>query len=137
MVVTTIHFEDHGQDFLEWDIDDNGAVVDCRPFQRWHWCGGFVLNTCIQPGDIVAYSKPPHRLMAVRYPIARITSNTVDQEYPMYSDYELELWGDLFCKYEVHPKTDITFIQFMRLPIQAKRDYLKRALTGGTNHAKA
>ena len=27
-----VTFEDQGQDFLEWDIED-GVVVDCRPFQ--------------------------------------------------------------------------------------------------------
>ena len=34
--VITVTFEDHGQDFLEWDIC-NGVVVDCRPFQVSVW----------------------------------------------------------------------------------------------------
>lgn len=40
----TITFEDQGQDFLEWDIDDKGVVVGCRPFQGSIWCGLRVLN---------------------------------------------------------------------------------------------
>lgn len=40
----TIVFEDHGQDFLEWDIDGKGIVVGCRPFQGSIWCGIRVLN---------------------------------------------------------------------------------------------
>jgi len=35
----TVFFEDDGQDFLEWDINDTGEVVDCRPFQSWLWIG--------------------------------------------------------------------------------------------------
>lgn len=35
----TIFFEDNGQDFLEWDIDENGLVIDSRPFQATVWCG--------------------------------------------------------------------------------------------------
>ncbi len=46
----TIFLEDHGQDFLEWDIED-GTVVGCRPFQSWLWNGTKVHNATIQPGD--------------------------------------------------------------------------------------
>ena len=46
----TVHFEDEGQDFLEWDIE-NGEVVACRPFQDWLWKGTKVHNTEIRPGD--------------------------------------------------------------------------------------
>lgn len=38
----TIHFEDQGQDFLEWDIDSAGVVVGCRPFQASVWEGSVV-----------------------------------------------------------------------------------------------
>lgn len=34
-----IHFEDHGQDFLWWDIDEEGCVIDCGPFQADVWIG--------------------------------------------------------------------------------------------------
>lgn len=43
-MVRTIRLEDHGQDFLEWDIDAEGNVVDCRPFQAWVWTDYRVLN---------------------------------------------------------------------------------------------
>lgn len=36
--VKTVHFEDHGQDFDEWDLDATGRVVACRPSQGWMWC---------------------------------------------------------------------------------------------------
>lgn len=37
--ITRIHFEDWGQDFLWWDIDPEGNVVDCGPFQASVWVG--------------------------------------------------------------------------------------------------
>jgi len=48
----TVELEDHGQDFLEWDIED-GVVVDCRPFQGWLWNGTRVHNDHIIPGTIL------------------------------------------------------------------------------------
>lgn len=39
-----IIFEDRGQDFLEWDIDEDGVVVDSRPFQAGIWKGKLVSN---------------------------------------------------------------------------------------------
>jgi phage gp16-like protein len=45
----TIVFEDFGQDFFEWDVDENNSVVGCRPFQAWVWCGAQVLGE-IAPG---------------------------------------------------------------------------------------
>lgn len=47
----TIHFVDEGQDFLEWDINEEGVVTACRPFQGWVWNGTKVHNKDIKPGD--------------------------------------------------------------------------------------
>ena len=35
----TIFFEDQGQDFLEWDLNDENEVIDSRPYQRRIWTG--------------------------------------------------------------------------------------------------
>lgn len=40
----TIYFEDRGQDFLEWDIDDKNTVIDSRPFQCEVWCGAVLVE---------------------------------------------------------------------------------------------
>jgi len=40
----TLVFEDNGQDFLEWDIDDKGVVVASRPFQNSVWKGTIVTR---------------------------------------------------------------------------------------------
>jgi len=47
----TVFFVDDGQDFLEWDINDEGEVVDCRPFQGDIWIGTKVHNKDIKPSD--------------------------------------------------------------------------------------
>lgn len=49
----TVFFVDDGQDFLEWDINDKGEVVDCRPFQGDIWIGTKVHNKDIQLGDFL------------------------------------------------------------------------------------
>ena len=48
--MVTVLFEDDGQDFLEWDINDKGEVVDCRPSQGDIWIGTKVHNKDIQSG---------------------------------------------------------------------------------------
>ena len=54
----TVVFEDDGQDFLEWDINDKGEVVDCRPFQGDIWIGTIVHNQDIKPGDHLDITTP-------------------------------------------------------------------------------
>lgn len=71
----TIVFEDHGQDFLEWDIDSRGEVIACRPFQSGIWVGVIVTNPDVEVGERVRYR---HQLvtnderMSVRYPVEDI-----------------------------------------------------------------
>jgi len=69
--VITVHFEDHGQDFLEWDIKD-GVVVDCRPFQGWIWNGTKVHNTDIQAGDILQITTPDGMERTLKYPVEEV-----------------------------------------------------------------
>jgi len=54
----TVFFVDEGQDFLQWDIDNEGKVVDCRPFQGWVWIGTKVHNKDIKPGDHLDITTP-------------------------------------------------------------------------------
>lgn len=39
-----IIFEDHGQDFLEWVIDETNTVVECEPAQGFVWNQSVVLT---------------------------------------------------------------------------------------------
>ena len=49
-----IHFEDHGQDFLEWNIDKDGYVLDSKPFQRNIWAGKFTIPMTAEKGKKLA-----------------------------------------------------------------------------------
>ena len=48
----------------------------------------------------------------------------------MYSDEELEAWGALYCKLELHSRGRLPFVQFMALPLARRRACLRAALGG-------
>lgn len=54
-MIRTITFEDHGQDFLEWDIDLSNTVVACRPAQGFVWLGSVITNRIIRPGGYIRF----------------------------------------------------------------------------------
>lgn len=58
-----VEIEDHGQDFLEWHLNKDGVVVDCKPFQAWIWVGNVVdlatvkqgFRLTMESGDVLNY----------------------------------------------------------------------------------
>lgn len=51
-----IKFEDNGQDFLWWELDNEGFVINAGPFQASVWVGSQVyMPEHIQPGDELDY----------------------------------------------------------------------------------
>jgi hypothetical protein len=84
MIGKTIHFADQGQDFLEWDLDRNGVVVDSRPFQATIWCGTKVLNRQIAPGAYVRAKVITGRELELKYPVVSIAPKTIDETYTCY-----------------------------------------------------
>lgn len=75
MNITTIKFEDHGQDFLEWDIDPDGNIIDCRPFQGSVWCKCRVQNDPeeIEVGDAIDIHSPFSGDLTMNYPVVKVT----------------------------------------------------------------
>ena len=65
-----IHFEDFGQDFLEWYIDKRGYVLDSQPFQRWIWAGRFTIPETAKVGEKLAIWTGEESY--VNYPIKKI-----------------------------------------------------------------
>ncbi len=63
----TITFEDGGQDFLEWDIE-NGIVIDSRPFQAWAWNGTKVDMTKTRVGQRLPAIAESGAILQVRHP---------------------------------------------------------------------
>lgn len=73
----TVRLEDHGQDFLEWDLDDRGHIVDCRPFQAWLWIKYRVVSQLseLRVGDTL-WTVPRDRSgvspFPLNYPVKRV-----------------------------------------------------------------
>ncbi len=69
----TVYFEDHGQDFLEWDIKD-GKVVACRPFQAGVWVGTVVHNKRIAKNTRLIIDTPSGSgtAVALKYRVERV-----------------------------------------------------------------
>ena len=72
MSTTNLSFDDHGQDFLHWTLDEQGVVIDCKPLQGWVWNGARVLDfqnlaegslvTIVHNGDV----------RTIRYPLVGV-----------------------------------------------------------------
>lgn len=68
-VAATITFEDHGQDFLEWDLNAQGKVIECRPFQASFWVGRLVVNNDeLRKGSKVILEDGNN----IRYPLVKV-----------------------------------------------------------------
>ena len=55
-MIIRFHFVDCGQDFLWWDVKDDGRaigeVVDAGPFQAWAWADGKHFVNLNEPHDV-------------------------------------------------------------------------------------
>ena len=70
-----IHFEDHGQDFLWFTVDDAGRVQDCGPYQGWLWAGR--TGQVVQGEDGKQYFRFDEGLLysnerTINYPVEKV-----------------------------------------------------------------
>ncbi len=82
-----ITFQDHGQDFLIWRIE-NDKVVDSQPFQFRQWGGAKILNgESLKVGACVEIHapRPINQFISIKYPIESI------QVLPDAFGYEVEI----------------------------------------------
>jgi hypothetical protein len=76
--VKRIQLEDQGQDFLEWDLDEDGVVVDCRPAQSWLWIGVRVVNDrTLRRGSKLQVITNSGDEITLNYPAAMVTKLAV------------------------------------------------------------
>jgi hypothetical protein len=81
-MIKRIEFEDHGQDFLWWDVDcDSYQVVDCGPFQSDIWTNITLINmerleTGVCPSFVLTEQinvcNPHITTFTLNYPIVKI-----------------------------------------------------------------
>ena len=68
-----IHFKDRGQDFLWWDLDENGKCIDAGPFQASIWTGYEVIDhTALKVGDHICCITKQGDNWQCLYPLTRI-----------------------------------------------------------------
>lgn len=77
-IAAQLEFEDHGQDFLRWDLDSKGKVIGCAPFQAFVWVGLVVLQfKKLKAGDVVFYERRGQDGCVtgsnIRYPLESVT----------------------------------------------------------------
>ena len=74
-VATVLHFTDHGQDFLRWELDAKGKVIGCEPHQGFVWKGKVVMfPDRLSSGDTVYFRSQGESTSAdsIRYPLERV-----------------------------------------------------------------
>jgi hypothetical protein len=78
-----IHFEDHGQDFLTFQLNNAGVIVDCTPFQSFVWVGQRVKKPhLLKAGDRVALMpEGGQRAKHIRYRIKAIEQGPTADEF--------------------------------------------------------
>lgn len=78
MKILRLHFEDQGQDFLTWDVDLDGRVLEAQPFQASIWAKCTVQNIdeiMCENQKFVIYSAPflmPGEWREIAYKITEV-----------------------------------------------------------------
>lgn len=67
-------FDDQGQDFLRWTLNERGVVIECAPFQNWVWRGARVLDfENLAEGDTVNIAHNG-KVLTIKYPLIGVYS---------------------------------------------------------------
>src|SRR5690554_6901314 len=66
-----IHFEDKGQDFLYWDTDLTGLVLDSKPYKQI-WVGCKVDGDTLRVGSCLEYIHPKLGRGGIKYKVVDI-----------------------------------------------------------------
>lgn len=70
-MIKRITFKDEGQDFLTWDIDADGQITACEPFQFGIWKHWKVMNKRFTVGRLIHLRKA-EATMTIKYPIEKV-----------------------------------------------------------------
>lgn len=75
---TTIEFEDQGQDFLRWHVEEKtGKAFDCEPCQKFMWVGVTVALEKLKIGGKVLFTRDLVTAKTIKYPIKSIVSGRI------------------------------------------------------------
>lgn len=86
--VTTITFQDEGQDFTEWDIV-GGEVIESRPFQTFVWAGVKVPLNMVTVGQRLPVILKDGTKTFMNHVVEKVESRTVKQWNPRFAAYAI------------------------------------------------
>lgn len=71
----SIELEDNGQDFLEFITDEDGRILEAKPFQTEAWKGGYIPIESQEIGRLCMMHKPPEiEYGYLKHEVIRITA---------------------------------------------------------------
>lgn len=74
----TLVFDDQGQDFLRWTLDERGIVIKCEPFQGAVWNGVRVLDfQNLAEGDLVSIETKTD-VRTLRHPLISVRKEVLN-----------------------------------------------------------
>lgn len=72
MAQVIIHFQDQGQDFLRWQVNETGTVIGSWPFQKQVWAGLQVTNLSrLKAGELVHHNRFNEE-GSIRFPVKAV-----------------------------------------------------------------
>jgi hypothetical protein len=70
----SIELEDNGQDFLEFITDQEGHILEAKPFQTEVWKNGYIPIESQEIGEQCMMHKPPHIIYGhLKHKVLKIT----------------------------------------------------------------
>lgn len=76
--VFRIDFEDNGQDFLTWYVQ-NRVIIDCGPYQRRVWCGHRIAKLPAVGEQVRYLSRQVGKFVDIKYPVVAVEQLTEEQ----------------------------------------------------------
>ena len=69
-----IELEDNGQDFLSFETDGIGTIIETKPFQGDIWNGGLIPVFAQEVGELCMLHKPPYYVYGfLKHRVTKIT----------------------------------------------------------------
>lgn len=103
VVARTITFEDQGQDFIRWDLDADGKVIESHPCQTRVWAGFKVSRLKVGVCPVLSEKRQGEAPMVLKY---KVTAIDPPIEAPMVryegDEYVFTLLGDVVTVTDRH-----------------------------------
>ncbi len=98
-----ITFEDNGQDFLIWDVMQDGRIIDCQPAQGAIWCKKMVIEPAqLTPGRFVNI-RAEWEIMKIKHKVKKVERIKLEEVRKTWILVELEIQDGEHIYYDKTP----------------------------------